>query len=244
MFYRCGVLKMIAKYFCKIDGFFSSNQQMLEYQLKLFVPKKGMISGVIYNPGMINNSEYPKSDSSSNNFVYTGGIYGVRKVSYLLKAFEQLLITHPESKLIFVGSHIEEIYLSGLEPETRNKIEIVPFAKDLSDYYRKATALIDIDADIENDVFLSSKITNYIRVNRIIISQTGNNSPSRHIFAGISSVIQCEHNATQLCEAMKKSIILKESIEYVDRGLVQEIFDVGIIVNKLNTDLERLVITK
>lgn len=41
---------------------------------------------------------------------------------------------------------------------------------------------IDIYADIENDVFLSSKMSSYLLCDRPIICETGVNSPSRHVF--------------------------------------------------------------
>ncbi|AZB91498.1 hypothetical protein DKE41_018570 [Acinetobacter pittii] len=37
--------------------------------------------------------------------------------------------------------------------------------------------MIDIDADIENDVFISSKFFNYLMINRKILCITGKNSP-------------------------------------------------------------------
>jgi hypothetical protein len=36
---------------------------------------------------------------------------------------------------------------------------------------------VDIDADIENDVFISSKFFNYLMINRKILCITGKNSP-------------------------------------------------------------------
>jgi glycosyltransferase involved in cell wall biosynthesis len=235
--YYLGLDKMIEKYLSKVDAFFSSNPQMLEYQLKKITPKTVFLSDVVYNSGVVNSIEYPKISYVNNNFLYTGGIYGVRKAEYLLQGFEKLLEEYPDSRLIFVGSHLLASTLLSVKPQTIDKIEIVPFTKDLTEYYRKATALIDIDADIENDVFLSSKMTNYIMINRMIISETGTNSPSRHLFKGIDSILQCGHDSDQICEAMKKVIIKKESIDFSDRKVVMELFDIDNIVSKLNINL-------
>jgi glycosyltransferase involved in cell wall biosynthesis len=240
-YYYQGVLRMMSKYLSLADAFFSSNHLMLAYQLEKFTPKHRFLSDVVYNTGGLNSVEYPLITSTSNNFLYTGGIYGARKAEYLLQGFEKLLEEYPDSKLIFVGSHLLASTLLRVKPQTVDKIEIVPFTKDLTEYYRNATALIDIDADIENDVFLSSKMTNYIMINRMIISETGQNSPSRHLFKGIESILQCGHDSDQICEAMEKAIVTKNSVSFNDRKSLLELFDIKSIVAKLNKSLEEVL---
>ena len=116
--------------------------------------------------------------------------------------------------------------MKSITTKARSAIEIHPFTRDLDPFYKNATALIDIDADLENDVFLSSKIVNYLNINRIIISETGLNSPSRHLFKEISSIIHCDHNSDELYEAMIKSNLIRSNISYEDRLAAIEIFSV------------------
>ena len=241
--YYKGIKKMIDNYLGEVDAFFSSNYQMLSYQLTTFLPKKNMLTEVVYNPSYGEFKILPRNNETTNSFVYTGGIYGVRKADYMLNGFEKLLKTYPDSKLIFVGSQLPSLLLVELELETIKKIEIVSFAKDLSQYYKCATALIDIDADLENDVFLSSKMTNYLMINRVIISETGTNSPSRHLFKNIDSIIQCDHDVDQICEAMKKTIITKNLIDFNDRISIMESFNLENIIDKLNKNLEEVIIS-
>lgn len=241
--YYKGIKKMIANYLGEVDAFFSSNRQMLGYQLTNFSPKKNVLTEVVFNPSYGEFKIFPINNEEIYRFVYTGGIYGVRKADYLLNAFEKLLKIYPNSKLIFVGSQLPSLSLSELEPETIKKVEIVPFTKDLSQYYKSSTALIDIDADLENDVFLSSKMTNYLMINRVIISETGINSPSRHLFKNIDSIIQCDHDADQICEAMKKTIITKYSVDFNDRIAIMKLFKLENIIGKLNKNLEDVLIS-
>lgn len=238
--YYKGLKKMIAKYLREVDAFFSSNSQMLSYQLTTFLPKKNILTEVVYNPSYGEFKIFPKNNERTNRFVYTGGIYGVRKADYLLEGFEKLLKIYPDSKLVFVGTQSASVSVLNLEPETIKKIEIVPFTKDLSEYYNNATALIDIDADLENDVFLSSKMTNYLLINKAIISETGVNSPSRHLFKNIESIMQCDHDSDQICEAMKKAITTKYSIDFNDRIEIIELFNLESIVSRLNDKIEQL----
>lgn len=238
-FYK-GLTKMMKRYLSTVDGFFTTNQQMLNYQLSTFIPKKNIITNIIYNPGQDENIGLPKAINRKNNFVYMGGIYGLRKSTYILKGFEKLLTIFPESKLIFIGTPASSFSLSELRPESLRKIEIVPFTKDLGQYYSDATALIDIDADIENDVFLSSKVTTYVMNKCMIICETGKNSPARNLFNGIDSIIKCDHDSNQLFEAMKKSILMRNKISFDDRNNIIKLFRTESIIAQLNNSLDQL----
>jgi glycosyltransferase involved in cell wall biosynthesis len=242
--YDNAVLKLVNKYLSDVDAFFSSNEQMLAYQMKTFTPQKGMISGVIYAPTFLEFKNFSETNDNTNNFVYTGGIYGARKADYILDGFKSLLKKHPDSKLQFIGGSPEPTFLLGIESAIIEKIEILPFTKNLDSYYAAATALLDIDADIENDVFLSSKMSNYVMVNKTIISETGKNSPSRHLFKGIDSVIQCGHNADELCLAMEKAVEMKGIMKFDDRKSVIQMLQIENVIKELMKQLDYLVIGK
>lgn len=238
-YYR-GLQKAMSKYLSSVSFLFSLNHQMLNYQLKTFIPGNGIISGVIYTPGLDTPKIFPNTNISiTNNFVYTGGIYGLRKADYIFAGFQKLLEIYPNSKLQFIGTQFLPEIISSIRNGTLKKIEILPFTRNLDPYYQNATALIDIDADIENDVFLSSKIPNYLMINRIIISETGLNSPSRHLFKGIKSIFQCEHNSDQLYLAMKQAIEMKDTISFDDRNSVVQLFQIDNIIEELNSTLSK-----
>ncbi len=242
--YYEGLKKIMARYLKNVDAFFSTNTQMLEYQLKTFTPKVNLITTVIYNPGHGGEKEFPIPETGINNFVYTGGIYGLRKSIYILKAFEKLVDVYPVSKLIFVGTQLSQESLGTLNSTALQKIEFIPLTRNLDPFYNCATALIDIDADTENDVFLSSKITSYLMVNRIIISETGKNSPASQLLKGIDSILICDHDSEQLCEAMKKSIHLKSKISFDDRSTLIKLFQIENIIENMNNSLMQLIVEK
>ncbi len=239
-----GTNKMLKKYFSSADAFFSSNEAMLNYQLRKFNFKWNLISGVIYTPGPNKEFNLPYDKIKNPVFLYTGGIYGPRKPSYLLNAFKKILKLYPKAKLEFIGTKIDEIHFENFTLEERNHIIFHPFTKDLRSYYERSTALIDIDADLPYDVFLSSKITNYIYVNRIIISETGLKSPSRRIFKDIPSIFQCNHNEVEIKHAMIKAIDVCKSMNYDDRENIKKMFDIKTIVDRLNIELKKLQIPR
>lgn len=239
-FYK-GLRKMIANYMKHADAFYTTNNQLLDYQVSQFIPKPNMVKDVVFTPGTDIKKKFPPSNSQSNVFLYTGGIYGARKADYILIAFEKLLNIYSDSKLIFIGPDYNMINLSRLKPETKDRVLLLPFTNELDDYYANATALLDIDADLKNDVFISSKISNYLMINRIIISETGVNSPSRHLFKGIKSIIQCDHDSDQIFNAMVQAIKLKDKITFEDREEVIKLFSLDNIISRLNKSL-RLII--
>lgn len=238
--YYLKVEKLMQKFLKDIDALFSSNLQMLNYQLLTFQPKRNLITDVVYNPHIDGFKEYPIQETQVNNFLYTGKIYGLRNAKYVLEAFEKLLIKHKNSKLIFVEAGISQQILSKLRKETRDNIEFHPFTTNLELFYTNATALIDIDAELENDVFMSSKITNYININRIIISESSQNSPSQQLFKNIDSVFQCLHNTEHILKAMEKAIELKQTISYDDRKNILSHFSLNNVIKHLNNSLNKL----
>jgi len=236
-FFYKGLKKFMARTLAKVDGVFASNQQMLDYQLSTFKIKKKICKAVIYNPGPGKITYYEHQLSNQNTFIFTGGIYGPRKPLYILKAFKQLLGHYPNSTLEFVGSDIPDKSLSIFTADELKNVIVHPFNRNLTDFYERATALIDIDADFPNDVFLSSKIINYISINRIIISETGENSPSRNIFQGIPSIIQTDHNANEIMQGMIKAIKLKKDINFNDRNSVISLFDLKSNIDRIENEI-------
>ena len=224
----------ISKYLSKVDGFFSANKKMLKYQLAIFKHKDNLVSGVIYNPSHGDLQNYQFAKNKVNTFLYTGGIYGPRKTEYIFAAFKKILTEYPNSTLEFVGSKLSEESLLVFTPDERSKVLIHPFVRDLSPYYERCTALLDIDADLKDDIFLSSKIINYIKINRVIISETGNNSPSREIFKNIPSILQCDHDVEEIANAMRQAIQLHETINFGDRSEVYKVFDLNNVIQNIN----------
>lgn len=231
--------KLIAKLLSDVDGIFLANQKMLEYQLNIVNPKNKIATGVIYNPSYGKLQTLDFTGGETNTFLYTGGIYGPRKICFVIEAFREILKEYPNSTLEFVGSTIPENNLKILTKTERSKVIIHPFTKDLTQFYQRATALLDIDADLENDVFLSSKITNYITINRIIISETGVNSPSRKIFKNIPSIFQCLHNKEMLTTAMRNSIRQRDIIDFKDRSEIIALFDLETVTDKINNVISK-----
>lgn len=193
--------KFISKYISLCDAFFSSNEQMLKYQLSM-VPSFDKISGVVLNPIRKKEMLDLKSNSSIPVFLYTGGLYGPRNINALMDGFRLFLKDYPEAKIIFVGDTNSKYYDAYLDLQKSGNMEVLGYTDDLMTLYKRATVLIDINSYYDNDVFLSSKIVNYLPLKRPIISITGKNSPARNIFTSDPSIIHCQHNEKEIYDTM------------------------------------------
>ncbi len=208
-------ISLIKKYLSKVDAYIAPNLSILEYQKKLF-DNSNTYLGYLIPPISGEFQNFPDVNEDYEYFIYTGSVYGLRKINNLLNAFINLVEIFPNAKLIFVGTKFTN-QLDEIPDTVRKKIEIHPSVSDLSNYYCMATALIDIDADLEGDIYISSKIINYLNTNRLIISETNLNSPSRVLFGHIDSILFCEHDSTELYYAMIKSIQLRKSFDFGSR---------------------------
>ena len=112
-----------------------------------------------------------------------------------------------------------ELLLLGTDPVVAPgpQVKLLPWTADPEPYFAQATALINIDAFVEQDVFLSSKLFSYLPYNRPVICQTGADSPSRHLFAGMESVLLCGHNALEIKDALLRAIREFDRFRYEDR---------------------------
>ena len=239
-FYR-NTRKFISRYITQCDGFFSANRQMLRYQLEPIAPFD-KLSGVIYTPIRSDSVLNTLSNSKVSGpiFLYTGGIYGPRKKEALLDGFRLLLTEYPDAHLIFVGINRPELFNPYKDLIKAGNLEIYGYTRDLNVFYMKASVLIDINAYFENDVFLSSKIVNYLVIRKPIISITGLNSPSRNIFPDDPSIIHCEHDAQAIYQALKRSLE-KEYADWSQRDKYIQMFSAENVVREFTYSIKKLI---
>lgn len=239
-----GKMRIVKRIFSAADLIAASNRHMLEYELSVCNPKKGAKGVVLLTPSPISRHTYPCSDE--NLFLYTGNLYGMRNPNHLFKAFKRLLKVYPNAEIVIVGRDkqlrgVNEI----LNEEERKHIVIGEHTNDLEPLFRRAKVLVDIDADLNKDPFLSSKITSYLKVNRVILSETGRITPSREMFAGMQTVVQCDHNEESLYEGMLRAIeVANASPDFSERDELIKEFSVERVGAILNDSLVELCTPK
>lgn len=239
-----GKKRVVRHLFTTADYFAAANKHMLEYQLQTFEPKAGLQTSVLYTTP---TSPYHTNPISEKNiFLYTGSIYGMRNPDHLLKAFKRLLKEYPDAKLVLVGQIFKLKRINNiLTPEEQTHIEIHPHTSDLSKYFADAKVLIDMDGDAEKDPFLSSKIASYLKVKRMIVCETGSDTPSRELFKGLNTIVQCSHNADSMYEGMLKALqMAAQEQDYSERQPLIDLFSIESVGKVFWNDIQKLHASK
>ena len=203
--YSNGLIRMIKKFISKVDHLYFSNNVMLNYQLELLGESFKGSSGVLYT---LPHNDFINLPSKENNkpftLLYTGGIYQARKVDQLLLALEKLVLDGIDIQLNFVGTNPEAVDLKVISQAASSRVNFFGYTTDLLPFYQEADLLIDIDAAIENDVFISSKFFNYLPINRNILCITSSNSPVNQLVKdkNISGVFFSKHYSDEIANML------------------------------------------
>ncbi len=155
-----------------------TNKKMLDYQTHLHKIPKSTVTEVLYNPVQ----HFPatlKMESENNKFLYIGSLYNKRKPNELISAFTRFLLVNDKAELLFVGSDNNFQHL--IPEKFVDNIKFISWTDKPEEYLDAADILIDIDADITNDVFISSKLNNYLMYDKLILSISPDNSPARDL---------------------------------------------------------------
>lgn len=231
--YSNGLIKMIKKYMSEVDHLYFSNQIMLNYQLELLGDSFKGNSGVLYTLPHNDFINIPyKENSKPFTLLYTGGIYQARKVDQLLLAVEKLVLDGINIQLNFVGTNPKAVDLSIMSQAASSRVNFFGHTADLLPFYQEADLLIDIDAAIENDVFISSKFFNYLTINRSILCITGSNSPVNQLVRdkNISNIFFSRHYSDDIARVLFD--IYSNSPMLINRNV--EIISNKYILNVLN----------
>ena len=222
--YRKAALRLWTRIGGGIGFLGSICEEMLAYQQSV-LPKGTSIPAGVYLPRVsgvpVDTAPFTGTDPV---FLYAGRIYGKRTAKYLLEAFGRYLEDQPQAELVFLCPTADaERVRSGIPGQVAGHVRLEPWTDDVQPWIDRATALIDLDADVPDDIYLSSKMFTYLLQQRPIICETGANSPSRHLFRGIPSILQCDHDPEQLYRAMHQAEDGFQAFDYADRlGVIRQ----------------------
>lgn len=231
--YSNGLIKMIQKFMAKVDHLYFSNNVMLNYQLKVLGGSFKGSSGVLYT---LPHNDFINLPYKENNrpftLLYTGGIYQARKVDQLLLALEKLVLEGIDIRLNFVGTNPEAVNLKVVNQETASKVNFFGYTSDLLPFYQEADLLIDIDAAIENDVFISSKFFNYLTINRNILCITGSNSPVNQLVRdkNISDIFFSRHYSDDIARVLfsiysNSPMLINRNVEIISNKYISNVLN-------------------
>jgi glycosyltransferase involved in cell wall biosynthesis len=183
--YRTAVLKAIEPFYRQADLISASNPLMLSYQLSE-LNLQTRKSFVLYCPTGVFR-ELNDLFIKKNTFLYLGSLYGKRDPKTLVDMFLNLLNTIVDARLIFVGSSINLSDYS-IPKNKLNNFETVKWTDNPEKYIEESEILLDYNADIENDVFIASKLIKYIGYSRKILVLSAKNSAPEQFIANQQNI--------------------------------------------------------
>lgn len=228
--FKKAIKRFVQSNFKRVNLLAMTNKEMLAYELSIIASKH--IDGmVVPNPPLYSHLISLEDEVDMPSFVYAGKIYGLREPDALVSGFDLFLEKYPTSKLYIVGSNMNKDDFQKMGCANIDNYVFVDYTRDLIPIFNKCVGLIDINANIDNDVFLSSKILSYLPYNRLIISESGANSPVRSMFASSSTILHIKHNpneyfnAFEYCYKNYTSIDFSEREEYLARFNMDAVAD-------------------
>ena len=230
--YRKRMIKQMGRYLSFADNVSFGNERMLAYQervlschfgAKAFISPDPCAEGSVTVPFVERNPE-------QLTLVFLGNVYGNRNPAPLLAS----LNSFPIKQVHFV------IYGNKFD----NAPDFVEFrgrTNNIQDALRESDVLVDIDGDDETPVFISSKLKDYLSINRPILSISPLNSPSRDLLDGLKTVEIVKNNDQEISSALYKIVETNYKDEdFNERLEILKKFSAPIIAKEIATRIKVL----
>lgn len=165
--------------------------------------------------------------SHSINLLYLGSIYGSRNINELISVIAKLRTEGIDITLTICS----ELNKSSIQKEF---IYYSGWVSDVIPMLSNADILIDIDGDDSYPVFISSKLKQYLCVNRPILCITPRNSPASDMLRGMMSVTTCDNHFDAIYTSLKNIMDSNYYIDYnEDRRPLLQVLSTKFLINNL-----------
>lgn len=219
---RKAIISIIKPYYEHAKFISATNETMLQYQieiLKLSVNKK--ICAVIYNPAKIPNTSLGPP-LETNSFIYLGTLYEKRNPQLIIDIFYDYYKENRPSKFYFIGDNrCTDIKIP---EEIKENVIFHNWTDNPEEFIARINTLVDIDSNIPGDVFMSSKLSQYLMYNRPILCITHHNSPAENFTKSLTQTVFCTcHIKKEILNGMRRANMVVHNDEiYKERTEVRQ----------------------
>lgn len=241
--YRRSLVRLVKKPISRCNYFSMNNERMLKYQQENLGFNIENKSFVVPDPVADDFKWYGMNKSNEKKIVYLGSFYSARMPHSLIKGFALFAAQEKSYQLHIIGNNKINLDNYEIADSARSRIKILSWTLDVDEIIKNTDLLVDVDADIEGDVFVSSKIKNYLNSDRVIMSITRNNSPTFDLLSPLKkSVYITSHNPEDIRIAISSAL----SVEYSDtlfseRLLLLDRIKISVVVGGLETSFDRII---
>lgn len=226
-------IKQMKSFLPMADRVSFGNNHMLSYvesTLGISICNKAFVSP---DPGATSFKCFPKKSIKDDTLklLFLGNIYGNRKPERLFKAMERVSTDYTIEFFLYGNN-------SGNFPSF---VKVCKRTNDISSAMQYADILVDIDGDDKEPVFISSKLKDYLSVNRPILSITPLNSPSRELLSKLRTVVISKNEVSEI-ESSLRFLIQKEysNSDFEERESIMEIFNPKRIASDIISNIIRI----
>lgn len=235
---HASLVKSAKRILKSIDYLSLSNKYMLDYELKLMgkSKKNNLHAFVVRNPSeLLSLSSLKPSQDSKIRFLYLGNIYYKRQPDMLIKVFLKLAEENPNFILQFAGIRHPILSKYNIPSNLFNNIELLPYSNEPMEYLLNADVLVDFDAPFKNDVYISSKVINYLSIKKPIFSLTPENSPTSKLLEScVQTTVVANYEEKMVYDGLLRAYNQsKQDLDFSERNSILEKYNVKNIVNDL-----------
>lgn len=145
-----------------------------------------------------------KPNSNKIKILYFGSVYGKRDITPFFKSIAKLITLDYDISVDFVGYNDNLNIILNKFPSLTSRISFYNWINNLSDIINDYDLLLDLNADIPNDPFISSKIFTYLGFSKPILSICSHTSSSFIFASQFESTYTCENNSQIIFETLVK----------------------------------------
>ena len=229
------ISRQIARLCSGADIFVLSNPRMALYQKSVMPEYKGAWD-YLFTPYRLLPPDFSRKEHDGYNLLYAGSLYGLRRIDSLVEAFRRYLALRPDATLYFVGERAPGYEDTCPDLTESGRIVFRDHTERIEEYYSIADCLIDIAADIPDDVFLSSKVICYLPYEIPILAISGANSPVSEIMKYVPSIANSSYDADEIYNAL---LSLEGVDDFTDRSKLLEVFHPDSMYRKFKSILEK-----
>lgn len=244
--FRKAVIRTLQPAFNTAELFSANNPFMTKYQVNLMSFK-----GNFFTHYTINSLEKKLQTSPQNKsnivFMYAGSFYGKRQPDMLIYGFSMAVERMGAQKITLkiFGKNSIELEKYNLSEEILKQIEIKGFSKNIKEELFNADVLIDVDANISNDVFMSGKIVEYLAYNKPLVILSPEGSPTRSLFENYGEeqgVFMSSYQQEELFFAIKKASFFARNVKFkLNRESVLNRFKSETVLQLMDRELNKLL---
>jgi glycosyltransferase involved in cell wall biosynthesis len=235
-------LKTIKPIFENVDASFFVTKEMLTYQHNILEEVINLKKSFISPNAILDFKQFGSPKNDKIIFSYVGTFSRQRNPKLISDAFIKFAYNKNDVEFHIFGNKSNIELFKSLEI-THPKIKVFGPTDSVREVFEKSNILIDIDAKVDEPVFISGKLMEYLSFDRHVLLISQFNSPSYNLTKNLTnSVIRTGLNIDDIAKGFLQSYHLKwNENDFNERMKLYSKYSLENIVEKLEKNIEEVL---